>query len=95
MNDKIYPPAIANSAVLNIAPGANLSAYVQSVSGIAVLSLDREQVLAERLFYHDCVDRANALESLKRRAPLRASSSYLPFLKIHEVLKYQFPLPQQ
>ena len=28
--------ALPNSAVLNMAPGANLGAYVQAVSGIAV-----------------------------------------------------------
>ena len=42
--------AVPNSAVLNMAPGANLSAYVQAVSGIALLSPEREKALAERLF---------------------------------------------
>ena len=35
--------AIPNSAVLNMAPGANLSAYIQAVGGIAVLSAERER----------------------------------------------------
>ena len=43
--------AVPNSAVLTMAPGANLSAYVQAVSGIALLSPEREKALAERLFY--------------------------------------------
>jgi RNA polymerase sigma-32 factor len=76
MNDKIHPPAVANSAVLNMAPGANLSAYVQSVSGIAVLSLDREQVLAERLFYHDCVDSARELVLAHLRFVVHIARSY-------------------
>ena len=33
--------ALPNSAVLNMAPGANLPAYVQAVSGIAILSVER------------------------------------------------------
>ena len=41
--------ALPNSAVLNMAPGANLPAYVQAVSGIAILSVERERELAERL----------------------------------------------
>ena len=42
--------ALPNSAVLNMAPGANLPAYVQAVSGIAILSVERERELAERLY---------------------------------------------
>ena len=53
--------AVPNSAVLNMAPGANLAAYVQAVSGIAVLSAEREQELAERLYYDECVDSAREL----------------------------------
>ena len=42
--------AVPNSAALNMAPGANLSAYIQAVGGIAVLSAERERELAERLY---------------------------------------------
>ena len=52
--------ALPNSAVLNMAPGANLPAYVQAVSGIAILSVERERELAERLYYEECVDSAGA-----------------------------------
>ena len=45
--------ALPNSAVLNMAPGANLPAYVQAVSGIAILSVERERELAERLYYEN------------------------------------------
>jgi len=37
--------ALPNSAVLNMAPGANLPAYVQAVSGIAILSVEGEREL--------------------------------------------------
>ena len=53
--------AVPNSAVLNMAPGANLSAYIQAVGGIAVLSAERERELAERLYYDECVDSAREL----------------------------------
>ena len=53
--------ALPNSAVLNMAPGANLPAYVQAVSGIAILSVERERELAERLYYEECVDSAREL----------------------------------
>ena len=53
--------AVPNSAVLNMAPGANLSAYIQAVGGIAVLSAERERELAERLYYEECVDSAREL----------------------------------
>ena len=53
--------ALPNSAVLNMAPGANLPAYVQAVSNIAILSVERERELAERLYYEECVDSAREL----------------------------------
>ena len=58
MTERSRALAVPNSAVLNMAPGANLAAYVQAVSGIAVLSAEREQELAERLYYGECVDSA-------------------------------------
>ena len=39
--------AISPSAVLTMAPGANLSAYVQTVGAIPMLSQERELELAE------------------------------------------------
>ena len=47
--------AISPSAVLTMAPGANLSAYVQTVGAIPMLSQERELELAEKLFYDNCV----------------------------------------
>lgn len=68
--------AVPNSAVLNMAPGANLAAYVQAVSGIAVLSVERERELAERLFYDECVDSARELVLAHLRFVVHIARSY-------------------
>ena len=68
--------AVPNSAVLNMAPGANLAAYVQAVSGIAVLSVEREQELAERLYYDECVDSARELVLAHLRFVVHIARSY-------------------
>ena len=68
--------AVPNSAVLNMAPGANLSAYVQAVSGIALLSPEREKELAERLFYDECVDSARELVLAHLRFVVHIARSY-------------------
>ena len=68
--------AVPNSAVLNIAPGANLSAYVQAVSGIALLSPEREKELAERLFYDESVDSARELVLAHLRFVVHIARSY-------------------
>jgi RNA polymerase sigma-32 factor len=68
--------ALPNSAVLNMAPGANLGAYVQAVSGITVLSVERERELAARLFYDDCVDSARELVLAHLRFVVHIARSY-------------------
>jgi RNA polymerase sigma-32 factor len=68
--------AVPNSAVLNMAPGANLAAYVQAVSGIAVLSAEREQELAERLYYDECVNSARELVLAHLRFVVHIARSY-------------------
>ena len=68
--------AIPNSAVLNMAPGANLSAYIQAVGGIAVLSAERERELAERLYYDECVDSARELVLAHLRFVVHIARSY-------------------
>ena len=68
--------ALPSSAVLNMAPGANLSAYVHAVSSIAVLSADRERELAERLFYEECVDSARELVLAHLRFVVHIARSY-------------------
>lgn len=68
--------ALPNSAVLNMAPGANLSAYIQAVGGIAVLSAERERELAERLYYEECVDSARELVLAHLRFVVHIARSY-------------------
>ena len=76
MTDTTHALALPNSAVLNMAPGANLSAYVQAVSSIAVLSAERERELAERLFYEECVDSARELVLAHLRFVVHIARSY-------------------
>ena len=76
MTDKTRAMALPNSAVLNMAPGANLPAYVHAVSGIAVLSAERERELAERLFYEECVDSARELVLAHLRFVVHIARSY-------------------
>jgi RNA polymerase sigma-32 factor len=68
--------ALPNSAVLNMAPGANLPAYIQAVSSIALLSAERESELAERLFYEECVDSARELVLAHLRFVVHIARSY-------------------
>ena len=76
MTDTTPALALPNSAVLNMAPGANLSAYVQAVSSIAVLSAERERELAERLVYEECVDSARELVLAHLRFVVHIARSY-------------------
>ena len=76
MTDTPRALALPNSAVLNMAPGANLSAYVQAVSSIAVLPAERERELAERLFYEECVDSARELVLAHLRFVVHIARSY-------------------
>jgi len=76
MTDTPRALALPNSAVLNMAPGANLSAYVQAVSSVAVLPAERERELAERLFYEECVDSARELVLAHLRFVVHIARSY-------------------
>ncbi len=68
--------AISPSAVLTMAPGANLSAYVQTVGAIPMLSQEREQELAEKLFYDNCVDSARELVLAHLRFVVHVARTY-------------------
>ena len=59
-----------------MAPGANLAAYVQSVSGIPVLSAEREQELAGRLYYDNDVQAARELVMSHLRFVVHIARSY-------------------
>ena len=68
--------AISPSAVLTMAPGANLSAYVQTVGAISMLSQERELELAEKLFYDNCVDSARELVLAHLRFVVHVARTY-------------------
>ena len=62
--------------VNQMAPGANLSAYVQAVSSIPVLSVERERDLAEQLYYQDDVEAARELVMSHLRFVVHIARSY-------------------
>jgi len=68
--------AMGHGAVMSMTPGANLPAYVQAVSGIPILSVDREQALAEKLYYDGCVDSARELVLAHLRFVVHIARSY-------------------
>ena len=54
MNTAIIPAAL-------LTPGANISAYIQAVNGISVLSVEEERELGEALFYREDLEAARRL----------------------------------
>ncbi|GAB5412690.1 MAG: RNA polymerase sigma factor RpoH [Congregibacter sp.] len=74
--DTAVKPSRQLMPVDQMVPGANLAAYVQSVSSIPVLSAEREQSLAERLFYHDDVQAARELVMSHLRFVVHIARSY-------------------
>ncbi|MDG2273993.1 MAG: RNA polymerase sigma factor RpoH [Halioglobus sp.] len=57
-------------------PGANLSAYVQAVSSISVLSVERERELGEDLYYNENVQAARELVMSHLRFVVHIARSY-------------------
>jgi len=57
-------------------PGANLPAYVQAVSSIAVLTAERERTLAEDLYYNDNLEAARELVMSHLRFVVHIARSY-------------------
>ena len=57
-------------------PGANLPAYVQAVSGIPILSAERERELAEDLYYNENVQAARELVMSHLRFVVHIARSY-------------------
>ena len=76
MTEPMKPIAVGHSAALSMAPGANLAAYVQAVSAIPMLSPEREQELAEKLYYEDCVLSARELVLAHLRFVVHIARSY-------------------
>ena len=59
-----------------MAPGANLPAYIQAVSSIPVLSVERERELAEDLYYNDNLQAARELVMSHLRFVVHIARSY-------------------
>ncbi|WP_269618655.1 RNA polymerase sigma factor RpoH [Zhongshania sp. BJYM1] len=59
-----------------LVPGGDLSAYIQSVGSIPVLSPERERELAEDLFYHGNVEAARQLVMSHLRFVVHIAKSY-------------------
>ena len=57
-------------------PGANLPAYVQAVSAIPILSIERERELAEDLYYNDNLEAARELVMSPLRFVVHIARSY-------------------
>ncbi|UAW98268.1 RNA polymerase sigma factor RpoH [Halopseudomonas nanhaiensis] len=62
--------------VHNLVPGANLEAYVQTVSSIPVLSIEEERELADRLFYQQDLEAARQLVMSHLRFVVHIARSY-------------------
>jgi RNA polymerase sigma-32 factor len=57
-------------------PGGQIEAYVQAVSGIAVLSAEDERGLAKKLFYNEDLDAARSLVMAHLRFVVHIARSY-------------------
>ena len=63
-------------AVDQMVPGANLPAYIQSVSSIPILSVERERQLAEDLYFNDNLEAARELVMSHLRFVVHIARSY-------------------
>lgn len=61
---------------VNLVPGSNLSAYMQTVNSIPVLSAEREHELAEQLYYQENVESARELVMAHLRFVVHIAKSY-------------------
>ncbi len=59
-----------------LTPGQNLEAYIQTVSGIAVLSVDKEKELASRLYFDNDLEAARQLVMSHLRFVVHIAKSY-------------------
>lgn len=62
--------------VHNLSPGANLEAYVQTVSSIPILSVEEERALADRLHYQEDLEAARQLVMSHLRFVVHIARSY-------------------
>ena len=63
-------------SVENLSPGQNLGAYVQAVNSIAVLTVEEEKELANKLYYNDDLESARRLVMSHLRFVVHIAKSY-------------------
>ena len=59
-----------------LSPGGNLEGYIQAVNSIALLTVDQEKALAEKLFYEDDVEAARQMVLAHLRFVVYVARSY-------------------
>jgi RNA polymerase sigma-32 factor len=65
--------------VHQLVPGGNLTAYIQAVNGIPVLSAERERELAVDLYYNGSVEAARGLVMAHLRFVVHIARSYMGY----------------
>ncbi len=61
---------------INLVPGSNLNAYMQTVNSFPVLTAEREHELAEELYYHENLEAARELVMAHLRFVVHIARSY-------------------
>jgi len=61
---------------VNLVPGSNLNAYMQTVNNFSVLTAEREHELAEALYYHENLESARELVMAHLRFVVHIARSY-------------------
>ena len=61
---------------VNLAPGGNLNAYMQTVHSFSILSAEREKELAEELYYHENLEAAREMVMAHLRFVVHIAKSY-------------------
>jgi RNA polymerase sigma-32 factor len=61
---------------VNLVPGSNLNAYMQTVNNFPVLTAEREHELAEALYYHENLESARELVMAHLRFVVHIARSY-------------------
>lgn len=62
--------------VAMLSPGENLASYMQGVNAIPILSVEEEDALADRLYYHNDLDAARSLVLSHLRFVVHIARSY-------------------
>jgi RNA polymerase sigma-32 factor len=61
---------------VNLVPGSNLNAYMQTVNSFPILSAEREKELGEALYYHENLEAARELVMAHLRFVVHIAKSY-------------------